>query len=75
MLSKIKEILPVRKDDTIPAMMFHGIEGENYQTPDSPSWFNPHEASQVFFYINELYRLGVKNTEIGVISPYTKQVS
>lgn len=55
-------------------MLFHGVEGDNYQTPDSPSWFNPHEAAQVFFYINEMYRLGLSSKNIGIITPYVKQV-
>ncbi|KAL3270884.1 hypothetical protein HHI36_021399 [Cryptolaemus montrouzieri] len=75
LLEKLREILVT--DDSIkklPNIVFHGINGENFQTPDSPSWFNPSEASQVFFYINELYRLGLKAGDIGVISPYVKQV-
>lgn len=48
--------------------------GENFQTPDSPSWYNPQEASQLFLYVNELYRLGINSSDIGIISPYTKQV-
>lgn len=55
-------------------MIFHGVEGENYQMPDSPSWFNPVEASQIFLYVNDLYRLGIKAEDIGIISPYSKQV-
>lgn len=55
-------------------MLFHGVVGENYQTPDSPSWCNPHEVAQVFFYVNELYRLGLKASNIGIITPYIKQV-
>lgn len=74
MLNTLREILPSRENDKPPAMVFHGVDGENYQTPDSPSWFNPQEASQVFFYLNELYRLGVASTDIGIISPYIKQV-
>lgn len=56
------------------SIIFHGVEGENCQTPDSPSWFNPMEASQVFLYINDFYRLGLKADDIGIISPYVKQV-
>lgn len=74
LLNKIKEILPHRKGKEPPAMVFHGVEGDNFQTPDSPSWFNPQEASQIFFYVNELYRLGASVEDIGIISPYSKQV-
>ncbi|KAK9872976.1 hypothetical protein WA026_020324 [Henosepilachna vigintioctopunctata] len=74
-LEKLSEIL-IRNKDTgkLPSIIFHGVNGENFQTPDSPSWFNPCEASQVFFYINDLYRLGLKSEDVGVISPYVKQV-
>lgn len=36
--------------------------------------YNPHEAAQVFFYLNEFFRLGLQAENIGVITPYTKQV-
>lgn len=77
LLLKIAEILPSKglgKYGLPPSFVFHGINSENYQTEDSPSWFNPDEASQVFFYVNELYRLGIKAEDIGIISPYDKQV-
>lgn len=74
LLNRLREFLPSRENSNPPAMVFHGVDGENYQTPDSPSWFNPQEASQVFFYLNELYRMGIASTDIGIISPYIKQV-
>ncbi|KAF2879925.1 hypothetical protein ILUMI_26254 [Ignelater luminosus] len=75
LLNSVKEILPCQNNNSIPpSVVFHGVIGENYQTPDCPSWFNPNEASQIFYYVNELYRLGLKHTDIGIISPYIKQV-
>lgn len=76
LLLQIAEILPkgLGKHGLPPSFVFHGINSVNYQTEDSPSWFNPDEASQVFYYINELYRLRINSTNIGVISPYDKQV-
>ncbi|XP_056644003.1 probable RNA helicase armi [Diorhabda sublineata] len=74
LLQSIQEILPKNSKNTIPQIVFHGVNGENYQSEDSPSWFNPHEAVQVFYYINELYRLGIKSSSIGIITPYIKQV-
>lgn len=73
-LSRIKDILPCTKGSELPAVVFHGVSGINYQTEDSPSWFNPDEAAQVFMYINDLYRLGISASDIGIISPYLKQV-
>lgn len=66
--------LPERDEGGPPALVFHGVRGENMQQNDSPSWYNPHEAIQVFFYLNRLYSLGLSPDDIGVISPYTKQV-
>ncbi|KAJ8912969.1 hypothetical protein NQ315_000025 [Exocentrus adspersus] len=72
--NKLGEMLPKNNPDEIRHLIFHGVDGENYQSFDSPSWYNPHEAAQVFYYVNELYRLGVASTEIGIITPYIKQV-
>ncbi|KAG5887039.1 hypothetical protein JTB14_029998 [Gonioctena quinquepunctata] len=68
------DVLPQRSDGTIPRVIFHGVDGENYQNTDSPSWYNPHEAAQVFYYVNEFYRLGLGSANIGIIAPYIKQV-
>jgi len=70
----MKEILPSTTTGVVPAVVFHGVNGENFQTADSPSWYNPHEAAQVFYYVNECLRLGLKSENIGIITPYTKQV-
>lgn len=74
-MEQLREILPVTKNGNLACMVFHGVIGENYQNEDSPSWFNPNEAAQVFFYVNELYRLGLKIADIGIITPYKAQVS
>ncbi|GJQ70797.1 hypothetical protein Trydic_g725 [Trypoxylus dichotomus] len=73
MLLGFKEFLPKGNTDIPPAFVFHGVDGENYQVRDSPSWYNPHEISQVFFYVNELYRAGCTAEDIGIITPYSKQ--
>ncbi|KAB0796152.1 hypothetical protein PPYR_10213 [Photinus pyralis] len=74
LLESLKEMLPESTDSKVPAVIFHGVTGDNTQSTDCPSWFNPNEASQIFFYVHELYRLGLKSTDIGIISPYIKQV-
>ncbi|XP_017780320.1 PREDICTED: probable RNA helicase armi [Nicrophorus vespilloides] len=73
-LEQFRHILPVDKDGKVPCLVFHGTKGINYQENDSPSWLNPDEACQVFYYINELYKNGAKAEDIGIISPYLKQV-
>ena len=53
-------------------MTFH--LGDNYQESDSPSWFNPQEALQTVQYLRQVLELGVDPADIGIISPYRKQV-
>ncbi|KAM8706537.1 hypothetical protein ACLKA7_010752 [Drosophila subpalustris] len=53
---------------------FHGILGENRQEDDSPSWYNPAEARQVFITTIQLYRRKVNPDQIGIVTPYSKQV-
>jgi RNA helicase armi len=72
-LEKLQEMVPRTGDDKIASIVFHGVFGENFQTEDSPSWFNPNEAAQVFYYVNELYRLGLTESDIGIITPYKAQ--
>ncbi|XP_067126048.1 RNA helicase Mov10l1-like [Centruroides vittatus] len=64
------EELPNR---TFP-MIFCGIRGENFREGDSPSWFNPYEVLQVVKYLKSLYILGISPDDIGIITPYRKQV-
>ncbi|KAH8307269.1 hypothetical protein KR044_008695, partial [Drosophila immigrans] len=53
---------------------FHGIKGENMQEMDSPSWFNPAEARHIFLTSIHLYRRNVQPAQIGILTPYAKQV-
>ncbi|KAH8370044.1 hypothetical protein KR093_001979, partial [Drosophila rubida] len=53
---------------------FHGIMGENMQEMDSPSWFNPSEAREIFLTTILLYRRSVQPDQIGILTPYSKQV-
>lgn len=83
---KLKEKLPFRdisenfkNTDEVsrvlpPALVFHGVRGVNYQEGDSPSWFNPQEVVQVIFYVNMLYDVGLNSDQIGIVTPYQKQV-
>lgn len=74
LLERVREMLPDTGSKLPPCIVFHSIKGENCRTEESPSWFNPDEAAQIFFYVNELYRLGLKASDIGIITPYIKQV-
>ncbi|XP_064297780.1 RNA helicase Mov10l1 [Phalacrocorax carbo] len=58
-------------------LIFHGIRGSETREGHSPSWFNPTEAVQVMQYCCHLAKnenAAVSVTEIGVITPYRKQV-
>ncbi|XP_058832069.1 putative helicase MOV-10 [Topomyia yanbarensis] len=60
-------------------MIFHPISGELTQDQNSSSFYNKQEAEQVVSYIKEILACGinekqVEQKEIGVISPYARQV-
>eukprot|EP01039_Chlorochromonas_danica_P007431 gene7431-8218_t len=55
-------------------VLFHGCQGEHERELNSPSWFNTTEVEQVIDHIQSLIHFGVRGQEIGVISPYNKQV-
>ncbi|NWH24137.1 M10L1 helicase, partial [Grus americana] len=58
-------------------LIFHGIRGSETREGHSPSWFNPTEAVQVMQYCCHLAKnenAVVSVTDIGVITPYRKQV-
>jgi len=55
-------------------IVFHGIEGENLQEGSNPSWFNAVEVMQVIRYLGGLYQRGISAADIGIVTPYRKQV-
>lgn len=59
-------------------LLFHGVIGKDVQEESSPSWFNVEEAVQVVKYVGLLLgnrgRIRVTEADIGIISPYHKQV-
>jgi hypothetical protein len=58
-------------------LLFHSLIGKDEQEGNSPSWFNQLEAKQVLHYIRELMQLRrnrLTADQIGVITPYNKQV-
>ncbi|XP_033018750.1 RNA helicase Mov10l1 [Lacerta agilis] len=58
-------------------LIFHGMRGTETREGYNPSWFNPTEAVQVMFYCclvaKSIYHT-VSQKDIGVITPYQKQV-
>lgn len=61
------------KDKGTP-LLFHGIQGNCFRENDSPSWYNPAEIIQVVDYVRMFRSNGVPNDNIGIITPYRKQV-
>ncbi|CAK8686439.1 unnamed protein product [Clavelina lepadiformis] len=58
-------------------VIFHGVIGEDQREENSPSYFNPQEASEVYNYVKKILESRqnpVKPKQIGIISPYRKQV-
>lgn len=55
-------------------LIFHSCNGENLQEGNSPSWFNIQEIETVMEYVRELRDFGVGADEIGIITPYRRQV-
>ncbi|XP_076658153.1 putative RNA helicase armitage isoform X2 [Halictus rubicundus] len=73
LLHELSTELPEREGSP-PAIVFHGINGKNCRDNDSPSWYNPEEATQVYLYLLKLYKCGLSPNDIGIITPYQKQV-
>ncbi|CAG2182487.1 unnamed protein product, partial [Oppiella nova] len=65
------QLLKAMKLDS--AINFTGVQGEDRQDPDCPSWYNPMEIIQVCSYLEKLYNAAVKPEDIGIITPYRKQ--
>ena len=73
LLQTLAAELPERNGSP-PAVVFHGINGQNCKDTDNPSWYNPEEAAQVYLYLLKLYKCGLSPDDIGIITPYQKQV-
>merc|ERR1712196_401795 len=61
----------------VPVLLHH-VRGQERQDRGSSSFYNLEELRAVTFYIAGLLRdsaLGLSGADIGVISPYTKQIS
>ena len=54
-------------------LVFHGVAGQEIQEASSPSWFNVAEIELVIEYVKQLVGQ-VKPKDIGIITPYSKQV-
>lgn len=66
--------LKMEDRDSPPALIFHGVRGQNYQEGDCPSWYNPQEIWQIVRYLQKCYSIKLTEDDVGVITPYKKQV-
>ncbi|KAI5748639.1 hypothetical protein M8J76_005035 [Diaphorina citri] len=74
-LRKLSKVLPPRSQAPYPSpILFHGVQGDNAQDNDSPSWYNSTEAVVVIGYLKKLYDAGLQPDQIGIITPYRKQI-
>ncbi|XP_072375647.1 putative helicase mov-10-B.1 [Diabrotica undecimpunctata] len=60
-------------------VIFHNVEGEDVRDKSSPSFFNVQEIEQTVEYVSKLLStkakgVAIKQSHIGVITPYRKQV-
>ena len=55
-------------------MIFHALEGTDMRESRSPSFFNPEELFIVVDYVKKLLEFNVDEDDIGIITPYRKQV-
>lgn len=63
--------------DLILCFLLSWFKGEDLREGNSPSWFNPVEAVQVTKYLQSLRssdNVSLKLSDVGVITPYRKQV-
>ncbi|KAM3967887.1 LOW QUALITY PROTEIN: putative RNA helicase armi [Aphomia sociella] len=62
------------EDTKTGGIYVYGIRGQNLRAADSPSWYNPHEASMVALTTCKLYKKNITPDEIGIITPYIAQI-
>jgi len=55
-------------------IIFHGVRGEHARSANTPSLFNQKEALLVVHYAQQLKAAGVVQGDVGIVSPYRRQV-
>ncbi|XP_028158761.1 probable RNA helicase armi [Ostrinia furnacalis] len=63
-----------RDDVSTGGIYVYGIKGNNMRAEDSPSWYNPQEASMVALTTCKLYKKHLTVDDIGIITPYVAQI-
>ncbi|XP_033242669.1 probable RNA helicase armi isoform X1 [Drosophila miranda] len=52
---------------------FFEMKGQDMQHPDSASWYDDLEATELYLMVLSLYCRGVTSDQIGLLTPYAKQ--
>lgn len=73
-LDVVSEIFEMTDNVKTGGIFVYGVKGSNARAVDSPSWYNPEEASMVALTVCKLYRRNITADEIGIITPYLAQV-
>lgn len=55
-------------------LIFHSVNGRDRREFTNPSWFNPAEAVRCLSYAKRLYDSGLKVDQLGIITPYRRQI-
>lgn len=71
----VSDIYELDDEEKCGGIFVHGVKGSNLRASDSPSWYNPQEASMIALTVCKLYRKNVTPDEIGIITPYKAQVT
>ncbi|CAB3256452.1 unnamed protein product [Arctia plantaginis] len=74
MLNVVSEVFESTNEPKTGGIFVHGVKGCNTRAEDSPSWFNPQEASMVALTACKLFKKNISPDEIGIITPYIAQI-
>ena len=74
MIDVVSEIFDMTEDVKTGGVFVYGIRGNNARDMDSPSWFNPEEASMVALTMCKLFKMNISPEDVGIITPYVAQV-
>lgn len=74
MLDVISDVFECTDVSKSGGIFVYGIRGCNTRAEDSPSWFNPQEASMVALTVCKLFKKNITPDEIGIITPYIAQI-
>jgi len=55
-------------------LIFHSVRGRDRRERSNPSWFNPNESIRCLSYAKRLYDSGLKPEQLGIITPYRRQI-